>query len=82
MVTIELRDGRRLEGRLEKVGSTSIEVRREGGQAPEALERDQIVSVEQRKVSPIKTLLLVTGITVGLYAYAYTKLLVTILSVW
>jgi hypothetical protein len=80
IVVIELKDGRKLEGRLERVGSESIQIRHDSEQALETLQRDQIVSVGQRAFSPIKTVLLVAGIALVLYAYAFTKALGTILG--
>jgi hypothetical protein len=82
VLIIGLKDGRKLEGRLGRVGSDSIEVRSEGGRASETLQKDQVVSIEQRRFSKIKTVLLVAGITLGLYAYAYAKAVEGLLSAW
>jgi hypothetical protein len=79
-VVIELKDGRKLEGRLERVGSESIQIRHDSGQALQTFQRDQIVNVDQRAFSPIKTVLLVAGAALLLYAYAYAKVLGTILG--
>jgi hypothetical protein len=82
VVIIELKDGRRLEGRLEKIGSEFIEIRAEGAQALTTVQRDQLVAVSQRRFSLTKTALLVAGITLGLYAYAYSRALVELLRSW
>lgn len=82
IVVIGLKDGRSLEGRLERLGSDFIEVRSEGGQATERLLRDQLASVDQRRFSVMKTVFLVAGITLGMYAYAYSKALEGLLGLW
>jgi hypothetical protein len=79
-VTIALKGGRKLEGRLEKVDFQSVQIRHGSGQELETLQIDQIVSVDRRAFSPIKTVLLVAGVALVLYAYAYSKALATLLG--
>jgi hypothetical protein len=70
-----MKDGRRFEARLERVSESAVEiVLREGGSL-ETLQRDEIASIGRREFSLTKTVLLVAGMVLGVYAYVYAKLI-------
>jgi hypothetical protein len=74
-VLIEMKDGRKFEARLERVSESSVEIILCEGGAMETLQRNEIASIGRREFSPTKTVILVAGVVLGVYAYVYVKLI-------